>query len=256
MKARLFFAVSNARLIPFVGAIAFLGLAASVGRAQNVTISPGGSGVIGTTDVTGAGYTSGTLTWDMDVDAGSANCDTITGPGMAILGGVNWVVNINVIGTQPSTATSTTYTLFAADSSVAWFVQPTVSLVGGRGSTGASLTSFSIAPPPGPGAPNQPPFTVTLSYPGSGGTCSQTNSIVGLANNHNGTFTLTAAGTPQATYYVVTTTNVALPISQWQVLTDSTNTVVNGNGTWTYTTSGSPQQQQFYATVALNACPP
>ncbi len=83
--------------------------------------------------------------------------------------------------------------------------------------------------------------------------CSETNSIVGIADNHDGTFVLTFAGTAQAQYYVVATSDIAAAAS-WSPLSGSTNTVTAPSGVWTctVTNTGSPQ---FYRSVAITPCP-
>ena len=83
-----------------------------------------------------------------------------------------------------------------------------------------------------------------------------TNNILGIVDNQNGTFTLTFAGLPNAQYYAVSSTDVLLPMAQWTVLTDSTNTADAG-GTWTYTTAANPTPPPFkvFRAVATNPCP-
>lgn len=83
--------------------------------------------------------------------------------------------------------------------------------------------------------------------------CSQTNAIVGITDNLDGTFTLTFAGTPQAQYYVVAAANLAAP-APWAPLPGSTNTVTNAGGSW-YCTVTNTALQQFYRSVALTPCP-
>jgi hypothetical protein len=78
---------------------------------------------------------------------------------------------------------------------------------------------------------------------------SQTNNIVNITNNGNGTFMLTFAGTVGAEYCVETTTNLISPVD-WQPLSGSTNTVTNGNGLWFYTATNSDQQRYFRSVVA------
>jgi hypothetical protein len=112
--------------------------------------------------------------------------------------------------------------------------------------------------------------TVTAAYAGDGNflsssgnvdqvvksfvTCSRTNALVSMANNRNGTFTLTFVGTPQADYYVVASTNVAAKMTNWLPLAGSTNTVTNVSGLWqvTITNAGS---RQYYRGAAVVTCP-
>jgi hypothetical protein len=79
------------------------------------------------------------------------------------------------------------------------------------------------------------------------------NTLVGIGNNNDGTFTLTFQGTPQAEYYIVTSTDVTTPIASWTVLTGSTNVVTNLSGAWSFTvTNATPQQ--FYRSAAVVPC--
>ncbi|PWU20770.1 MAG: hypothetical protein C5B50_03195 [Verrucomicrobia bacterium] len=94
-------------------------------------------------------------------------------------------------------------------------------------------------------------YAVTASNSNSG-LCSQTNVLLGISPNGNGTFTLTFLGTPQASYYVVGNTNVLG--GTWSALASSTNTVTDTNGYWQITVSNSALQQ-FYRSVAINPCP-
>ncbi len=87
-------------------------------------------------------------------------------------------------------------------------------------------------------------------------TCSQTNALLSIGNNFDGTLTLSFLGTPQAQYYVVSSPDVSAAMSSWTVLAGSTNTVTNLSGFWTLTVpltnSGS---QLFYRSAAVVPCP-
>ncbi|HQL78723.1 MAG TPA: Ig-like domain repeat protein [Verrucomicrobiota bacterium] len=84
--------------------------------------------------------------------------------------------------------------------------------------------------------------------------CSQTNAIVGIADNQDGTFTLTFLGTPQAQYYVVGSADVAAPMSNWEVLAGSTNTVSNPGGLWQITVTNTAARR-YYRSTAVAPCP-
>jgi hypothetical protein len=84
-------------------------------------------------------------------------------------------------------------------------------------------------------------------------TCSQTNAIVGIADNHDGTFTITFAGTSQAQYYVVGTADITPP-ANWSPVAGSTNTVSAPSAMWTYTVTNIAAQM-FYRSVAILPCP-
>ena len=85
-------------------------------------------------------------------------------------------------------------------------------------------------------------------------TCSQTNAIVGIADNLDGTFTLTFIGTPQAQYYVVANSAAVAPMSNWLPLAGSTNTVTNTSGLWQVTVTNTAAQQ-YYRSTAVVPCP-
>ena len=85
-------------------------------------------------------------------------------------------------------------------------------------------------------------------------TCSQTNAVLSVANNHDGTFTLTFVGTPQAEYYVLASPDVAAPMASWGPVVGSTNTVTNVSGLWQITITNTAPQQ-FYRSAAVVPCP-
>ena len=85
-------------------------------------------------------------------------------------------------------------------------------------------------------------------------TCSQTNAIVGIADNLDGTFTITFVGTPQAQYYVVASADVAASMSGWAPLAGSTNTVTNTSGQWQITVTNTAPQQ-YYRSTTVVPCP-
>ena len=83
--------------------------------------------------------------------------------------------------------------------------------------------------------------------------CSLTNAVVGIADNHDNTFTLTFVGTSQAQYYVATAPDMTEPAS-WSALAGSTNTVTDSNGLWHCTVTNS-EPQRYYRSVAITPCP-
>jgi hypothetical protein len=88
----------------------------------------------------------------------------------------------------------------------------------------------------------------------SNGSCSQTNRIVSIVNNGNGSFTLTFQGTPQAQYYVVASPNVAAAMNTWTPAYGSTNTAASPSGQWSFiATNAAPR---YYRSRALNPCSP
>jgi autotransporter-associated beta strand protein len=85
-------------------------------------------------------------------------------------------------------------------------------------------------------------------------TCSQTNAIVGIADNKNGTFTLTFIGTPQAQYYVLSSANATVPMANWVALAGSTNSVTNSSGLWQLKVTNAVSHQ-YYRSTAVAPCP-
>jgi hypothetical protein len=84
--------------------------------------------------------------------------------------------------------------------------------------------------------------------------CSQTNAVLSMLKNLDGTFTLSFVGTPQADYYVVAAPDLNLAASNWLPLVGSTNTVTNENGLWQFTVTNTAPQQ-FYRATAVAPCP-
>ena len=84
-------------------------------------------------------------------------------------------------------------------------------------------------------------------------TCSQTNALLGIANNFDGTATLSFQGTPQAQYYIVSSPDLSAPMSGWTVVTGSTNTVNDTGGFWSFTVTNSGPQL-FYRSAAVVPC--
>jgi hypothetical protein len=82
---------------------------------------------------------------------------------------------------------------------------------------------------------------------------STTNIITSISNNHNGTFTLNARGTPGAQYYMVTSGSIKASMTNWTALASSTNTASSPGGTWSCTVSGSAPA--YYRSVAVNPHP-
>ena len=80
---------------------------------------------------------------------------------------------------------------------------------------------------------------------------SQTNVVSSIVDNEDGTFRLNFVGTPQAQYYVVTSTNPAALMSTWGVLPNSTNTAPSPRGVWSVTVTNDAAQR-FYRSAAVN----
>ena len=84
--------------------------------------------------------------------------------------------------------------------------------------------------------------------------CSQTNAIAGIADNKDGTFTLTFRGTPQAQYCVLSSANATVPMTNWVALAGSTNTVTNASGLWQLKVTNAVSRQ-YYRSTAVAPCP-
>jgi hypothetical protein len=85
-------------------------------------------------------------------------------------------------------------------------------------------------------------------------TCSQTNALVSVADNADGTLTLMLVGTPQADYYMLASPDVAAPMTSWTPVAGSTNTVTNVSGLWQFTVTNTTPRQ-FYRSAATVLCP-
>jgi len=83
-------------------------------------------------------------------------------------------------------------------------------------------------------------------------TLSQTNVILSILNNGDGTYTLNLLGTPQAVYYVAATSDVTQPMSAWTNLIGSTNTAP-ANGQWSFAVSNAAPA--YYRSIAVNPAP-
>ena len=127
------------------------------------------------------------------------------------------------------------------------------------GSTTASLTSL-------PTGTN----SITALYAGDGafpsslsGTLAQVvtnsviystlNKILSISNNHNGSFTLSAQGTPGALYYVVASGNTKAAMTAWAPVVGSTNTAASSGGTWSCVVSNPAPA--YYRPIAVNPAP-
>jgi autotransporter-associated beta strand protein len=84
---------------------------------------------------------------------------------------------------------------------------------------------------------------------------STTNIILSIANNNNGTFALSLLGTPGAQYYIVSSPDVALPMSSWTASGSSTNTASSPTGLWSYQVVVSNDLPAFFRSVAINPAP-
>ena len=87
----------------------------------------------------------------------------------------------------------------------------------------------------------------------SGVTLSQTNIILSILNNNDGSFNLDVLGTPQAVYYLVSSSDVTLPSASWALVPGSTNTADTVTGRWSFTVTNPPPS--YYRSIAVNPAP-
>ena len=91
--------------------------------------------------------------------------------------------------------------------------------------------------------------------------CSSTNYGLSMVQSAGNVLTITLLGTTNAQYYLLTATNLAIPMTNWTVLTDSTNTATNGVWYYTLTPAGMPADNpsqdamRFFRARAVNPCP-
>jgi autotransporter-associated beta strand protein len=94
-------------------------------------------------------------------------------------------------------------------------------------------------------------------FTGSGvlnvGVCNAANALLSIVNNGGNSFTLNFQGTFNATYAVLSQTNITQPMANWNVVPGSITNLTDGGGVWSFTvTNAAPA---FYRSKALNACP-
>ena len=89
--------------------------------------------------------------------------------------------------------------------------------------------------------------------------CSAGGQLLSMGQIADQSFTLTLLGTTNAQYYLVTSTSLEVPATEWTVLTDSTNTATNGVWTYTFTDAVpddvSPGAMRFFRAMAVKPCP-
>jgi hypothetical protein len=82
---------------------------------------------------------------------------------------------------------------------------------------------------------------------------SQTNGVLSIVNNGDGTFTLNLLGTPGANYYLVASGDISTPMAAWKALAGSTNTAPSPSGQWSIVVSNAAPA--FFRSVAVNPAP-
>jgi hypothetical protein len=166
--------------------------------------------------------------------------------------GTNVTFTATVDGVPPAADRPTSNVVFAVDA------VPFATNALSGGSTSASIASL----PPGTNA-------ITAMYVGDGDflastgsvsqvvqsfiACSLTNALLEVADNRDGTFTLTFVGTPQSQYCVVAAPAVTAPPENWLPVAGSTNTVTNASGLWQFRATNTAPIQ-FYRSKAAVLC--
>jgi hypothetical protein len=82
---------------------------------------------------------------------------------------------------------------------------------------------------------------------------STTNSVGSFVNNHDGTYTLCAFGTPGAEYYLVSSQAINAAMNTWTPVVGSTNIASGGSGQWCCTVSNAAPA--YYRPMAVNPAP-
>ena len=82
---------------------------------------------------------------------------------------------------------------------------------------------------------------------------SQTNLVLSLVNNRNGTFTLNLRGTPGAQYYLAASGNVKAHMADWIPVAGTTNIIADSEGKWSCVVSNPAPA--YYRPIAINPAP-
>ncbi|MCX6911480.1 MAG: Ig-like domain-containing protein, partial [Verrucomicrobia bacterium] len=82
---------------------------------------------------------------------------------------------------------------------------------------------------------------------------SQTNLVLSLVNNRNGTFTLNLRGTPGAQYYLAASGNVKAHMADWIPVAGSTNITADSEGKWSCLVSNPAPA--YYRSIAVKPAP-
>ena len=180
-------------------------------------VSPGGANAIGTLTVTNAVTLSGTTT--MELNKMNSSFDQISGAASIAYGGTLSVTNL-----AGSLAPGDSFKLFTAGSYSGVFaaISPATPGAGLAWDT-SGLTNGTLNVAAAPTGPAIGEITV------SGG-----NVIISGSNN---------TGSGGGTYHIVTTTNVALPATNWVVLT---NGAFDNSGNFSSTNAVGTNAQRFY----------
>jgi len=211
----------------------------SLTAAAGSTVAPGITGALGTLTVTNNSSTNfAVLTLNgttlMDINRASAiNSDRIVNAsGTNIFGGT---LTVNNLGAAPQAGD--TFQLFTSGINTGGFTTLNLpTLATGLSWSNSLVANGKLTVISVPVAPTISPAITNFSLAGTSVTLSGTN------------------GQQGATYYLLSTTNVALPINQWKTV--ATNVAGGGNFSFTDTnTVTSSAAQQFYLLSSTNYNP-
>jgi autotransporter-associated beta strand protein len=208
-------------------------LTGSLTNGVGSTVSPGGSGALGTLAVSGNVAFLGSSAMELSKTAFVTN-DLVTATGSITFGGI---LNVSVLTGTPALGDS--FQLFNAASFTGTFSTLNLPSLG----TGLAWNwnpangTLSVISSTGPGTFTQPTGITGFSLNGA-------NVVINGTNGQSGD-----------AYYLLQSTNVALPLSQWKVV--ATNVLgANGNYTFTGTNVLTPGvQHQFFILSNTNSNP-
>ncbi len=207
-------------------------LAGTGSLGGNVTISaggsiaPGGVGAIGTLTVSGNVSLSGNANAQMDVNAATPTNDILSVGGALTYGGTLTVSNVN--GTL---ALGNSFTLFQSSSHSGTFTATNLPALGAglAWNWNPATATLSVVQ----GASTAPPVITGFTIAGA-------NVVISGINAQAG-----------ATYYLLTSTNLLLPLSQWTPV--STNVATGTTFTFTEPNAVIPNRRsQFYILSSTN----
>jgi len=200
----------------------------------------------------GAGTGNGAFDYAVTAAVPSASATTLVSSENPSREGSNVTFTATVIAVPPATGTPSGDVVFLANS-VPFSTNTLVSGIASASTASLPVGTNSVAAE----------YAGDLMFLSSSGSlqqivqtlvpCSETNVIVNIAGNPDGTFTITFAGTPLAQYYVVTSPDVTQSAS-WTAVLGSTNAAANGTGLWSFTVTNTAPQR-FYRSAAVSPCP-
>jgi fibronectin-binding autotransporter adhesin len=184
-------------------------LTGSLTNNTGSTVSPGGSATLGALTVSGNVALLGTVAMDIS-KTGTLTNDVLTTPGSITYGGT---LNVTLLAGTPVLGDS--FQLFNAGSGSGAFATTSLPSLGAglAWNFNAANGTLSVVSASGPGVFTQPTGITHFSLNGA-------NAVLTATNGQSG-----------AAYYLLQSTNVSLPLSQWNVV--ATN-VLGSDGNYTF----------------------